>query len=42
MRFFVEEGYVYIVLLFLYKMLKGKGKKEIVEYVWMDIELEEL
>lgn len=42
MRPLVEEGYVYIALPPLYKMSKGKGKKEIVEYAWTDIELEEL
>lgn len=42
MRPLVEEGHVYIALSPLYKMSKGKGKKEIVEYAWTDIELEEL
>lgn len=42
MRPLVEAGYVYIALPPLYKMSKGKGKKEVVEYAWTDGELEEL
>lgn len=42
MRPLVEAGHVYIALPPLYKMSKGKGKKEVVEYAWSDGELEEL
>lgn len=42
MRPLVEDGHVYIALPPLYKMSKGKGKKEVVEYAWSDGELEEL
>ena len=40
MRPLVEAGHVYIALPPLYKMSKGKGKKEVVEYAWTDGELE--
>ena len=39
MRPLVEAGHVYIALPPLYKMSKGKGKKEVVEYAWTDGEL---
>ncbi|MFU2205098.1 DNA topoisomerase IV subunit B [Streptococcus pluranimalium] len=42
MRPLVEAGHVFIALPPLYKMSKGKGKKEVVEYAWSDGELEEL
>ncbi len=40
MRPLIEEGKVFIALPPLYKVSKGTGKKEIVEYAWSDEELQ--
>ncbi|MTL76573.1 DNA topoisomerase IV subunit B, partial [Turicibacter sanguinis] len=39
MRELVEAGKVYIALPPLYKVSKGQGKKQVVEYAWTDEEL---
>ncbi len=41
MKPLIEAGKVYIALPPLYKVSKGSGKKEIVEYAWTDEELDE-
>lgn len=40
MRPLVEAGKVYIALPPLYKVSKGSGKKEVIEYAWTDDELD--
>lgn len=42
MKLLIEYGKVFIVLLFLYKVSKGSGKKEIIEYVWFDEEMDDV
>jgi topoisomerase IV subunit B len=42
MRPLIEAGKVYIALPPLYKVSKGSGKKEIVEYAWTDAQLKEI
>ncbi|WP_102346595.1 DNA topoisomerase IV subunit B [Bacillus sp. Marseille-P3661] len=39
MKSLIEEGKVYIALPPLYKVSKGTGKKEVIEYAWDDNEL---
>src|SRR5699024_7532459 len=41
MRPLVEAGRVFIALPPLYKVSKGSGKKEVIEYAWEDEELSE-
>ncbi|WP_285766863.1 DNA topoisomerase IV subunit B [Peribacillus sp. SI8-4] len=40
MKPLIESGKVYIALPPLYKVSKGSGKKEVIEYVWSDEELQ--
>lgn len=42
MKPLIEAGKVYLALPPLYKLSKGKGKKEKVEYAWTDEELDDL
>ena len=42
MKPLIEAGKVYIALPPLYKVSKGSGKKEVVEYAWTDDELEQV
>ncbi|PRY84198.1 DNA topoisomerase IV subunit B [Alkalibacterium olivapovliticus] len=42
MRPLIEAGKIYLALPPLYKVSKGKGKKEVIEYAWTDEELEKL
>ncbi|MDU6523520.1 MAG: DNA topoisomerase IV subunit B, partial [Enterococcus sp.] len=42
MKPLIEAGKVYIALPPLYKVSKGAGKKQVVEYAWTDEELEDV
>ncbi len=42
MKPLIEEGKVFIALPPLYKVSKGSGKKEVIEYAWSDEELREV
>ncbi|GEN50585.1 DNA topoisomerase IV subunit B [Alkalibacterium pelagium] len=42
MRPLIEAGKVYLALPPLYKVSKGKGKSEVIEYAWTDDELDQL
>ena len=39
MKPLIEAGKVYIALPPLYKVSKGQGKKQVIEYAWTDDEL---
>ena len=42
MKPLIEQGKMYLALPPLYKVSKGKGKKEVIEYAWTDDELEKV
>ena len=42
MRPLIEAGKIYLALPPLYKVSKGRGKNEVIEYAWTDEELEEI
>lgn len=42
MKPLIEHGKVFIALPPLYKVSKGSGKKEIIEYAWSDEEMDDV